>query len=331
MHQDVERFLQVLEAERGFSVNTIFAYRNDLTQFLTFLGGERADEGGRGASDDDAGGTASATSQWIPHVEKWDQLTDNDLTSYLLYLRSRKYASSTVARKMAAIKSFFNFLIAEGQLRGDPGARMTAPRVDKYTPRAITPGEVERLLQQPSKDGDSAARRPEAARDRAMLETLYATGMRVSELVALDCEDVNLLERLMRCAGRTARERQVPLRESAVEAIDFYLFQARPLLVLREENALFLNHRGNRLTRQGFWLILKSYASKAEIADITPHTLRHTFATHALGRGANLREVQQLLGHVSISTTQVYRRMALGQAAHRTGASAGDRSGEYLD
>jgi integrase/recombinase XerD len=331
MHQDVERFLQVLEAERGFSVNTIFAYRNDLTQFLTFLGGETADEGVRGASDDDVVCTAGASSHWIPHVEKWDQLTDNDLTSYLLYLRSRKYASSTVARKMAAIKSFFNFLIAEGQLRGDPGARMTAPRVDKYTPRAITPGEVERLLQQPAKDGDSAARRPEAARDRAMLETLYATGMRVSELVALDCEDVNLLERYMRCAGRTTRERQVPLRESAVEAIDYYLFQARPLLVLREENALFLNHRGNRLTRQGFWLILKSYASKAEIADITPHTLRHTFATHALGRGANLREVQQLLGHVSISTTQVYRRMAQGQTAHRTGASAGDGSGEYLD
>ena len=193
----------MLEAERGFSVNTIFAYRNDLTQFLTFLGGESADEGGRGASDDDAIGTAGATSHWIPQVQKWDQLTDNDLTSYLLYLRSRKYASSTVARKMAAIKSFFNFLIGEGQLRGDPGARMTAPRVDKYTPRSITPGEVERLLQQPAKDGDSAARRPEAARDRAMLETLYATGMRVSELVALDCEDVNLLERHMRCAGRT--------------------------------------------------------------------------------------------------------------------------------
>ena len=331
MHQDVERFLQVLEAERGFSVNTIFAYRNDLMQFLTFLGGGSADEGGQGSSDDGGIGTVGATSLMFPQVQSWDQLTDNDLTNYLLYLRSRKYASSTVARKMAAIKSFFNFLIGEGQLRGDPGARMTAPRVEKYTPRSITPAEVERLLEQPAKEGDTAARRPEAARDRAMLETLYATGMRVSELVALDCEDVNLLERLMRCAGRTARERQVPLRESAVEAIDFYLFQARPLLVLREENALFLNHRGNRLTRQGFWLILKSYASKAEIADITPHTLRHTFATHALGRGANLREVQQLLGHVSISTTQVYRRMALGQAAHRTGASAGDRSGEYLD
>jgi integrase/recombinase XerD len=326
MHQDVERFLQVLEAERGFSVNTIFAYRNDLMQFLTFLGGGSADEGARGSSDDGGIGTVGAISLMFPQVQSWDQLTDNDLTNYLLYLRSRKYASSTVARKMAAIKSFFNFLIGEGQLRGDPGARMTAPRVEKYTPRSITLAEVERLLEQPAKEGDTAARKPEAARDRAMLETLYATGMRVSELVALDCEDVNLLERHMRCAGRSARERQVPLRERAVEAIDHYMFQARPLLVLREENALFLNHRGNRLTRQGFWLILKSYASKADIADITPHTLRHTFATHALGRGADLREVQQLLGHVSISTTQVYRRLA-----QRSGAPAGDGRGEYLD
>jgi integrase/recombinase XerD len=208
---------------------------------------------------------------------------------------------------------------------------MTAPRVDNYTPRSISPSEVERLLQQPAKEGGSAGRKPEAARDRAMLETLYATGMRVSELVALDCEDVNLLERRMRCAGRTTRERLLPLRESAVEAVDHYLFQARPLLVLREESALFLNHRGNRLTRQGFWLILKSYASKADIADITPHTLRHTFATHALGRGADLREVQQLLGHVSISTTQVYRRMALGQTASGNGAPAGGGRGDYLD
>jgi integrase/recombinase XerD len=135
----------------------------------------------------------------------------------------------------------------------------------------------------------------------------------------------------MRCAGRTTRERLVPLRESAVQAIDHYLLQARPLLVLREENALFLNHRGKRLTRQGFWLILKSYASKAEIADITPHTLRHTFATHALRRGADLREVQQLLGHVSISTTQIYRRMALGQTAQRAGTPASEGRGEYLD
>jgi integrase/recombinase XerD len=123
----------------------------------------------------------------------------------------------------------------------------------------------------------------------------------------------------------------VPLRESAVSAIDHYLFQARPLLLLRDESALFLNHRGNRLTRQGFWLILKSYANKAEIADITPHTLRHTFATHALRRGADLREVQQLLGHVSISTTQVYRRMANGQTVSGRGAATGRGREEYLD
>ena len=331
MHTDVERFLHVLETERGFSVNTIFAYRNDLTQFLAFLRGENGEDGVRDAADASDHEDMSPALDQPPGVLQWDQLTDDELTSYLLYLRTRKYASSTTARKMAAIKSFFNFLISEGQLRGDPAARMTSPKVDKYTPRSISQSEVERLLQQPGKAGDPDARRPETARDRAMLETLYATGMRVSELVALDCEDVDLRERKMRCAGRSSRERHVPLRDSAVAAIDYYLFQARPLLALRDESALFLNHRGNRLTRQGFWLILKSYANKAEIADITPHTLRHTFATHALRRGADLREVQQLLGHVSISTTQVYRRMAAGQNESGRGAQAAIGRDEYLD
>jgi integrase/recombinase XerD len=211
---------------------------------------------------------------------------------------------------MAAIKSFFNYLIQEGQLRGDPAARMTSPKVDKYTPRSISADEVERLLAQPAKDAASLGDRPENSRDRAMLEALYSTGMRVSELVALDTEDVDLDVGHLRCACRTLRERRVPLRATAIDAIGHYLEIARPRLVLREEQALFLNHRGNRLTRQGFWLILKSYASKADIADITPHTLRHTFATHALRGGANLRDVQLLLGHVSISTTQVYRRLA---------------------
>jgi integrase/recombinase XerD len=185
---------------------------------------------------------------------------------------------------------------------------------------------VERLLEQPGKDEVPGNHRPETMRDRAMLETLYSTGMRVSELVALDCGDVDLTSSKMTCAGRTARERMVPLRASAVAAIDRYLADARPILVLRDESALFLNHRGNRLTRQGFWLILKSYADRAEISDITPHTLRHTFATHALRRGADLREVQQLLGHVSISTTQVYRRLATGQSAARGGAASVPRA-----
>ncbi len=328
MQGSIERFLNVLETERGFSVNTIFAYRNDLAQFLAFLRGESVEEGGReiaaSASDDSA---AVSDLALLPRVQQWDQLSDQHLTSYLLYLRSRKYASSTVARKMAAIKSFFNFLISEGVMQGDPSARMSAPKVDKYTPRSISPSEVERLLEQPGKEN---GKRPEASRDRAMLETLYSTGMRVSELVALDCEDVDLTTACMRCAGRTVRERKVPLRASAVSAIDHYLQHARPALILRDERALFLNHRGNRLTRQGFWLILKSYANRAEIADITPHTLRHTFATHALGRGADLREVQQLLGHVSISTTQVYRRLAAtpSRAADAQMASIRD---DYLD
>ena len=326
MQHDIDRFLRVLEAERGFSVNTIFAYRNDLNQFHAFLAGENVDESASYGAGEGANGDPL-----LPRVGDWNELTDQHLTSYLLYLRSRNYASSTVARKMAAIKSFFNYLIGEGQLRGDPAARMTSPKVDKYVPRSITPSEVERLLAQPGKGDEAMVRKPETSRDRAMLETLYSTGMRVSELVALDTHDVDLPARAMRAAGKTIRERTVPLRESAVEAIDHYLSIARPLLVLREEHALFLNHRGNRLTRQGFWLILKSYAHRAEIADITPHTLRHTFATHALSRGVDLREVQQMLGHVSISTTQVYRRMADAPSSSRYGANGGNGAEDFLD
>jgi integrase/recombinase XerD len=303
MQDKVDDFLKVLESERGFSVNTIFAYRNDLTQFLGFL---QANAASQPVVEEGQAVDLMA----LQEVGLWSDLTDQHLTSYMLHLRGKQYASSTVARKMAAIKSFFNYLIQEGHLRGDPAARMTSPKVDKYTPRSISAEEVERLLAQPAKDAAALGDRPENSRDRAMLEALYSTGMRVSELVALDTHDVDLSAQHLRCASRTLRERRVPLRETAIEAIVHYLEIARPRLVLREEHALFLNHRGNRLTRQGFWLILKSYANKADIADITPHTLRHTFATHALRSGANLRDVQLLLGHVSISTTQVYRRLA---------------------
>ena len=303
MLNDVERFLRVLEGERGFSLNTVFAYRNDLNQFVAFIGHGGADAAPVGEAD---GSTAALSA---PRIVRWEELTDGHLTTYLLHLRSRDYASSTVARKTAAIKSFCHFLLDEGRMRADPAARMASPKVDKYTPRAITPQEVARLLEQPGKVGPATSR-PEATRDRAMLETLYATGMRVSELVALDCDDVDLVAAAVRCAGRSGRSRTVPLRESAVRSIARYVEEARPAMGAGDDRALFLNHRGNRLTRQGFWLILKSYAQQAEIADITPHTLRHTFATHALRRGADLREVQQMLGHVSISTTQVYRRLA---------------------
>ncbi|MCC6314984.1 MAG: tyrosine recombinase [Thermomicrobiales bacterium] len=314
MQEDVERFLKVLEAERGFSLNTVFAYRNDLNQFIGHLQEQNPVTNGRGDC-----------------IECWDDLTDDHLTAYLLHLRDRAYASSTVARKTAAIKSFFQFLHGEGRMGVDPAACMSPPKVDKYAPRAISQLEVARLLDQPAKSCAQVGARPEALRDRAMLETLYATGMRVSELVALDCDDVDLDGNCVRCAGRTSRERLVPVRESAIRSVRAYLCDARPQLGPSDERALFLNHRGSRLTRQGFWLILKSYAQQADIGDITPHTLRHTFATHAIGRGADLREVQHLLGHVSISTTQVYRRLANANNGAETPAAPRKMQGRDLD
>lgn len=289
MQDSVDRFLQVLESERGFSANTISAYRNDLVQFIGYL--QQPPEGDHQRP-----------------VADWAELTDQHLSIYLLHLRERDYRASTVARKTAAIKSFCHFLMTEGVMRGDPAANMVSPKVDKYVPKAISPDEVDRLLAEPRKDAER--NRPEALRDYAMLEALYASGMRVSELVALNLDDIDLEKATVCCSGKAGRKRYVPLRPSAVEALKRYLEDGRPAIAMSDEPALFLNHRGNRLTRQGFWLILKSYAERAQIRDITPHTLRHSFAAHALKHGVGLRDVQQMLGHVSISTTQVYRRLA---------------------
>jgi integrase/recombinase XerD len=287
MEREVEGFLLTLRAEKDFSQNTISAYRNDLGQFVAYLRGQQS-------------------------LSAWDGVRQEHLVNYLLYLRERQYASSTVARKTAAMKSFFHHLLAAGTLVGDPSAALTSPKVDKYVPRAITPAEVERLLSQPAKGGDA-----EALRDRAMLETLYSTGVRVSELVAFDLECVELGNERVRCTGKAGRERVIPLKPSAMRALRDYLTRGRPRIARgASDPALFLNHRGQRLTRQGFWLILKGYARDAGIFDITPHTLRHSFAAHELHRGAELRSVQQMLGHVSISTTQVYQQLAESAPEH---------------
>jgi integrase/recombinase XerD len=274
-----------MSVEKGASGNTVAAYRNDLFQFDTFVTGIS----GNGKPRD------------------WEQLERELIMQYLLTLKNRNYAEATVARKVAAIKSFFQYLQAEGVIRRNPAESLESPRVGRSLPKPLSVTEVDELLEQPLK-----RQTPEAKRDRAMLELLYATGLRVTELVSLDVDDVNMSGSYVRCMGKGAKERTIPIHEQAAGAVVDYLNDGRAILVkTRKESALFVNRRGERLTRQGFWLILKQYAKEANIATtVTPHTLRHSFATHMLRGGMNLRHVQELLGHANISTTQVYTQIA---------------------
>ena len=235
----------------------------------------------------------------------WSRVGKEQILAYILFLKERKYATSTIARKIAAVKSFFHFLAARGVVDHDPTENLDSPRVNKYLPKAISVNDIQSLLEQPSKHTG-----PEAFRDQAMLGLLYATGMRVTELVSLDLDDVDMTGGVVKCAGKGNKGRIIPIRPEQKISLSAYLNHARPQLVGNNgETAVFVNHRGHRLTRQGFWLILKAYADEAGIADITPHTLRHSFAAHMLGEGENLRRVQELLGHASISTTQIYTQV----------------------
>lgn len=306
MEEQVERFLTSLQAERGFSENTIAAYRNDLQQFISFL-------------------SAPPEEDQISAVTEWSALGDDHLSAYLLQLRSRDYAASTVARKTAALKSFCAFLRRQGIMGEGVGMKLSSPKVNKYTPKGMSEDEVRRLLEQPL---TNLPDRPESIRDRAMLEVLYATGMRVSELVSLDIDDIDLERGDIKCQGKAGRARVVPLTARAVNAVRAYLDRSRAILLRTETPSLFVNHRGGRLTRQGFWLILKSYAQRAGIDAITPHTLRHSYAIHALSRGEELADLQRKLGHVNISTTQIYRNLAATGAGDGT---ATPRSMEHVD
>jgi integrase/recombinase XerD len=300
MEDKVEQFLSSLQTERGFSENTIAAYRNDLQQFIAFL-------------------TNPPQEDRISAVSDWSALGDDHLAAYLLQLRSRDYAASTVARKTAALKSFCSFLRRQGIMGEGIGMKLSSPKVNKYTPKGISEEEVKRLLQQPL---NQLPDRPESIRDRAMLEVLYATGMRVSELVSLNTDDVDLERGDIKCQGKAGRSRVVPLSEQAITATREYLDRSRAILLRAQTPSLFVNHRGGRLTRQGFWLILKSYAQRAGIAAITPHTLRHSYAIHALSHGEELADLQRKLGHVNISTTQIYRNLAIGDRPVGTTGSA---------
>ncbi|MBI4288472.1 MAG: site-specific tyrosine recombinase XerD [Chloroflexi bacterium] len=285
MREDIEAFLNQLNVEKGFSPHTISAYRNDLYQLCNFTEEQSKDKRERRAEDVDR------------------QL----LISYILDLKQRDYAPTTVARKIAAVKSFFGFIVAEGKMKADPTENLASPRLGKPLPKPLSIAEVRRLLEQPAKSGS-----PDALRDRAMLELLYATGMRVTELVSLDPENVNTDEGHVRCFGKGSKERLIPIHPQAARIVSEYIERARPQLLNdnHDDSALFLNQRGQRLTRQGFWQILKGYAKQAGLdPEITPHTLRHSFATHMLRGGADLRSVQEMLGHRNISTTQVYTHL----------------------
>jgi len=285
MHEKIQGFLNFLDTEKGYADNTIAAYRNDLTQFLRYL------------EEQDGYSEASG----------WADIDKESIINYVLSLKEREYTSSTVARKVAAIKSFFHFLMAEKVVSDDPTATLNSPKVKKRLPKAISRDDIERLLSAPAQ-GLSA----KSQRDHALLELLYASGMRVTELVSLDVGDANLETGSVRVRGKKAssKERMIPIGD-ALEALRDYLNKGRLQLVRDpEERALFLNHRGQRLTRQGLWLIIKHYVDEVGISeDVTPHTLRHSFAAHKLSQGKSLQDIQKLLGHANISTTQVYQHV----------------------
>jgi integrase/recombinase XerD len=284
MLEKIEDFLDYLSLEKGSPRNTLIAYRNDLAQLARFLDEQDSIE-----------------------VKSWDEVDKDMIIAYILYLKEREYAASTVARKVAATKSFFHFLVTEELIGDDPTATLDSPKVKKQLPKAISVEDVELLLAEPAKNST-----PKALRDKAMLELMYATGMRATELVELDIDDVNLPSTCVRVIGKGDKERIIPIHSRAVQAIETYLRKGRlQFLKDPDEKALFLNPRGQRLTRQGLWLIIKYYVEQAGLdPDITPHTLRHSFATHMLeSREATLVDVQQFLGHANISTTQIYTRV----------------------
>ena len=282
MEDQLSSFLDFLSKERNYSENTTVAYRNDLGQFLKWL---------------------NAT---YPNIGSWQAVTQQMVAEYVDVLKDKSYTASSVARKVAAIKSFFHFMLARGLVVNDPTTDLESPKVRKRLPRTLPQEEVKQLLDAPKKKHT-----PKGLRDTALLQVLYTTGMRVSEAVSLQVTDVDLEEGLLHCSGKDSSVRDLPMDAETKIILENYLENGRPhLLKNREETALFLNHRGSQLTRQGLWLIIKAYASEANLsARVTPHTLRHSFAAHKLDSGVELRDIQHLLGHANISTTQIYSQL----------------------
>ncbi len=289
MEDRIQDFLKFLELEKGYAENTTIAYQNDLHQLLQYLLAQSKDE----------------------KIASWAEVEASVLTDYTHGIKTGDYSSSTVARKIAALKSFFHFLIAEGDFREDPTTSLDSPKVKKRLPRALNPDEIDQLLQAPLADENT----PKSQRDIALLEMLYASGTRVTELVSLDVADVEFSKNIgkvwIKGKKNNTKEREVPITGPSLEALRTYLEDGRVHLVKNSnESAIFVNNRGQRLTRQGLWLIIKHYVKTVGIsAQVTPHTLRHSFAAHKLSQGKSLQDIQRLLGHANISTTQVYTQI----------------------
>ena len=277
-------FLSYLEFERGLSRNTLEAYRSDLLQFGRFLAERKAS-----AVDASSGDVADFLGV----------LATGDVDH-------RPASPATIHRKSACLRSFYRHLRREGLRDSDPTASLSAPRRGRKLPQVLTRGEIERLLTQPHGTA------PQALRDRALLEVMYACGLRASEATALEVGDLDLEERVLRARGKGSKERLVPVGQEAMRAVRVYLERGRPALVKQgHEPHLFVNFRGGRLTRQGLYKIVRRHATSAGLADrMSPHTLRHTFATHLLAGGCDLRSVQEMLGHADVSTTQLYTHLS---------------------
>ncbi|WP_026570059.1 MULTISPECIES: site-specific tyrosine recombinase XerD [Sediminibacillus] len=276
MKDEMNDFFHYLTVERGLSENTLQSYKRDLRQYQSFI----------------------ADSQ---NVKAWETVDRHHIMQFLYYLKDNGKSSATIARTLSSIRLFHQFIVREYGISKDASLHIETPKKERKLPKVLSSEEVDKLLNIPEKNNL-------AIRNKAMLEMLYATGLRVSELISLKVSDLHLTMGFVRCFGKGSKERIVPLGNVASEAVEKYIEFARAELLNRKAtDALFVNHHGNQLTRQGFWKVLKAIAREAGIKkEITPHTLRHSFATHLLENGADLRSVQEMLGHADISTTQVY-------------------------
>ena len=276
MHQLVEAFLNYISVERGLAQNTIISYKEDLGFYIDYLNGRKVD--------------VLAGS------------TKNDVMDFMMDQKGRGLSANSISRRLAAIKAFYRFLVRERILKADPTSLMEAPKLWKKIPEVLSVDEVERLIAAPD------ISRKQGIRDRAILEVMYATGMRASEVVDLKLNNINLEIGFARCIGKGDKERIIPLGKKAKSAIEAYLQKCRPSLAKKKEaDVLFLSRLGRRISRQSLWKLIKKYARISGIKkEIRPHILRHSFATHLLEHGADLRSVQEMLGHSDISTTQIY-------------------------